>query len=344
LFRLLPILAIVFLFSCASKVKEKARLPLVEHELYLKMKKATLVLLVNNKENGSAAFISSDGFIASASHCIRYRDDKIEVISDVLGRLPVRLVALDKAHDFMLLKADLKGKSADFLTPAKENVKTPEKLYQMGAPIFRRGVLQCGTVARDDTYFEYYGERHNHYLEIIHVSASVQGGTSGGPWVNRFGDFVGIQSGTLLVGDSPSGLAFMAPVNSFRKVIQTRKSARSYNFDFSVLPLEAQNPSTIKRYKGFSSGLVVSEIKSSSIAKDSGLSKWDLIIAVGDTPVRTTKDLITEIRKLKVKEVQLTIVELDQDKSKKLDVPVEIVEDRIKFQHPPKEVADQKKL
>jgi len=312
-----------------------------EHVIYKKMRDASLVLLVNGKENGSAAFISPDGYIVGASHCIKFRDDKLEVISPALGKLKAKLIALDKVHDMMLLKADLGDKTTEYLPPSKEKVKTPERIYQIGSPIYRRGVVQSGFVARDDTYYEYYGERHNHYIEIIHISASIQSGTSGGPWVNSRGEYVGVQSGTLLVGDSPSGIAFMSPVLAFMDVITTKKSAKSYNLDFKVMPLETHNPSTIDRYKGYSRGLVVSDIQDESIAKKAGLNKWDLIVAVNEHPVTTVTEMMNKVRSFKSSSVKLTIVELDSDKSTDKTIPVEVVEDRIKFKSPPREVANQ---
>jgi serine protease Do len=339
LFRLLLIPILLFFVSCTSQ-PVPLRIPLDEHDLYLKMKQATLVLLVNKQETGTAAFISSDGYIASAAHCIRYRDDKIEVISAQFGQIPVKLIAIDKAHDFMLLKADL-TKKAHFLPPAKNKLRPPEKVYLMGSSIYRRGIFQIGTVAREDTYFEYYGGVHSHYFETIHIAASVQGGTSGGPWVNRFGEYVGVQSGQLLIENSPSGISFLTPVTHFKNIIETKKSARSYNLDFHVDPLVAQSPSTINRYKGYTQGLVVTNINATSVAKESGLSKWDLIVAINDTPVRTIKELIVEVRRLKANSVRLTIVQLDKKESKILVVPVDIVEDRITFKNPPKEVSVQ---
>ena len=332
--RLLLALLLLAFAGCSTQPEQ-----MDEHALYQKMSDASLVLLVNGKENGSAAFISEDGYIASASHCIKFRDDKLEVLSPLLGKLKVKLIALDKTHDMMLLKADLGEKKAVFLPPAKEKVKTPEKIYQFGSPIYRRGIVQSGFVARDDTYYEFYGDRHNHYIEIIHISVSIQSGTSGGPWVNRKGEYVGVQSGTLLVGDSPSGIAFMSPVHCFMDVIKTKKSARSYNLDFKVMPLETHNSSTIDRYKGYSEGLVVSEIQESSVAKKAGLKKWDLIVAINEHPVKTTAELMNKVRELKSDQVDLTIVELDSDKSNTKSIPTEIIEDRIKFKSPPKEVA-----
>ena len=77
------------------------------------------------------------------------------------------------------------------------------------------------------------------------------------------------------------------------------------------------------------------------LAKESGLSKWDLIVAINEKPVRTIKELIVEVRRLKANSVRLTIVQLDKKESKILVVPVDIVEDRIIFKNPPKEVSIQ---
>lgn len=337
--RILTLFSLVLLVGCSIVSLPPA--PLAQDTLYDKMYRSSLVLLVNGKENGSAAFISADGLVASAAHCIKFRDDKLEVISPVYGRMNAKLQAIDKGHDVILLKVDTKGQRINYLPPAKSIPKTPEKVYQYGSPIYRRGVVQSGTIARNDLFYEYYGEHHNHYIEIVHVSATVQGGTSGGPWVNQNGEFIGVQSGTLLVGDSPSGIAFMAPVHKFREVIAKRKSAKSRNLDFKVLPLEAHDSGTIKRYSGYKEGLIVSDINSESIAKQAGLNKWDMIVAVNDTPVKTTKELLDLIRHSSADKVALTIVELDEKKSKIKTIPVEIVEDRIVFRNTPAKVASE---
>ena len=312
---------------------------LSQAELYDKMHRSSLVLLVNGKENGSAAFISPDGLAASAAHCIRFRDDKLEVISPIHGRMNATLLAIDKAHDMILLQIETDNNNIDFLPPALSPPQTPEKVYQYGSPIYRRGVVQSGTIARNDVFYEFYGEHHNHYIEIVHISATVQGGTSGGPWINQKGEFIGVQSGTLLVGDSPSGIAFMAPVHKFMNVIRSKKNAQSRNIDFKVLPLEAHESSTIKRYNGYKEGLIVSGIKDESLAKEAGLNKWDMIIAVNNTPVKSTKELIDYVRQSSTNELSLTIVELDGKKSILKKIPVEIVEDRIIFRNLPAKVA-----
>ena len=331
--RLFLVLIPLLFCGCQTTVKK-----FDEHALYEKMRQSSLVLLVNDKENGSAAFISPDGYAVSAAHCIRYRDDKLDVISPVHGRLSAKFVAFDKAHDMLLIKVDV-PQPVTFLPPSLKKPRTPEKVYQIGSPIYRRGVVQSGFIARDDTFFEYYGDHHDHYVEIIHVSATVQGGTSGGPWVNKLGEFIGVQSGTLLVGDSPSGIAFMAPVNSFLSVIQDKKSARSRNLDFRVLPIEAHDSNTIKRYKGFKEGLVVADIDESSTAKKAGLNKWDLIVAINDRPVKTTKEMMEIIRNSSGDNAMLTVVPLDEGKSTDKSIPIDYIEDRITFKSIPSKVS-----
>ena len=283
----------------------------------------------------SGAFISADGYIATAAHILRYRDEKLEIISPQFGRIPVKLVALDKGHDFLLLKADLDQKKAEFLSIAKQMPQPTETVYQMGSPLYRRGVMQSGTVARADTYFEFYGDRHNHYVEIIHVAASMQNGTSGGAWINQKGELIGVQSGTLIISESPIGIAFMSPLENFLPVIQSKKSARTYSIDFKTTPLEAHDANTIKRYGGYKRGLVVGDMPASSKAREVGLENWDLIIAANDTPVYTVKEMLQIIQKAKRSSVALTVVALDQDKAEIKIVPVEIVEDKLVFSKVP---------
>ena len=72
------------------------------------------------------------------------------------------------------------------------------------------------------------------------------------------------------------------------------------------------------------------------------MEKWDMIVAVNDIPVGSTYELMTLIRKLKQEYIRLTIANLDERKSKIKEIPVEIIEDRILFKNPPKEVAEDK--
>ena len=332
--RLLLLICLGFMTACSS-----TRVPLDKQALYEKMEKASLVLLVNNRESGSAAFISADGYIVSAAHCIKYRDDIIEVDSPVHGRFKVSLVALDKQHDMMLLKADLGDKPITFLPPASEMPQVTERVYQFGAPVFRHGVVQSGTIARQNPYFEYYSDNHHHYIEVIHVATSIQRGTSGGPWVNKYGEYIGVQSGTLLVGNSPSGLAFMAPVSAFREVIETRRSAVSRNLDFQLDALSSQGVDIIKRYNRQKEGLIALHLKIGGFADKAGLKEWDLIVAVNGEIVKTRKQVMDIVRSSGEKSVKLTVLPIDKNESKIIEVPVDIVEDRIIFRHSPKKVA-----
>ena len=300
------------------------------------MHDSSLVILVNGQENGSATFISADGLAASASHCISFRDDKIEVISPIHGRLPAKLVAMDKGHDFLLIQVDIGERQIVHLPPAKTAAKTPDKVYQYGAPVYRRGVVQSGTIARDGIFYEYYGGYHNHYIGIVHVAASVQTGTSGGPWVNEKGEFIGVQSGTLLVGDSPSGIAFMAPVERLMPVIESKQNAVTRNVDFKVMPIETQEPNTIKRYGNFDRGLIITSISVESKTIKAGLEKWDLITAVNGKSVTSIKEFIESIKSSKDERLNMTIVSIDSETSSTLSVPIEIVEDRIGYRKEPK--------
>ncbi|NQZ58061.1 MAG: serine protease [Lentisphaeraceae bacterium] len=303
------------------------------------MEKASLVLLVNKRESGSAAFISKDGYIISAAHCIKFRDDKIEMESPVHGRFPVKLIALDKLHDMMLLKADLGDEKITYLVPAKKMPEVTVRVYQFGAPIFRHGVVQSGTIARRKPYYEYYGPQYHHYIEIIHVAAPIQGGTSGGPWVNEFGEYIGLQSGTLLVGNSPCGLAFMAPVTAFQQVIDTRKSAVSRNLDFQLDALSSQGVDTIKRYRRQKEGLIVQHLRIGGLAEKAGLKEWDLIVAVNGEIVKTRAQVMGVVRRGTEKSVKLTVLPIDKTKSKIIEVPVDIVEDRVLFRESAKDVV-----
>jgi len=148
-------------------------------------------------------------------------------------------------------------------------------------------------MARDDTVFGYYTER---YVEITHIAATVQGGTSGGPWLNDRGEAIGLQSGTISLKSIPVGVANVIPIGPIRELLRSRQTTATPTMGVAVEETWQQQRDFLDRFPPQTEGLVVKILKSDGPAARAGLKQWDVISAVDDQPVRLSGELLRIIR------------------------------------------------
>jgi S1-C subfamily serine protease len=152
-------------------------------------------------------------------------------------------------------------------------------------------VLQPGTVARGDTTFEYYADQGG-YAEIVHVSATLQPGTSGGAWLDRSGRVVGLQSGVMSVNSAPVGLAFVSPVDALRQLLRSRRHAATPALGFAVEEAWQQDRGFLARFPPATEGLVVKALGVGGPGARAGLQAGDLIAAADGRTLRYPDDFL----------------------------------------------------
>ena len=290
------------------------------------MKKSTGELLVNNRIAGSCAIISKDGYIITASHCIKHRDDKIEMNSSY-GRIQLKLIALDKGHDLMLLKAPERKNGYSFLAFAKKLPTPFEKSFQFGAPLFRQNLLQSGTIASKNENYEYYSKPYHHSLKIFYMSAILQSGTSGGPWVNTAGELIGVQSGVM--SSQETGIAFMSSYKHVQPLLKAKKDSKTKGIGAGVTRLEAEAVETIARYTQ-KSGVIISYLQKNGVADKAGLKQWDLVLSIDNIKIKTPHDYYTAIQNSKNDTLTLKILKIDKVSPVYIKIKITIIEELIK--------------
>lgn len=278
-------------------------------ELYARAKRASVEILVDDHLDGSGWFADPKGLLFTAVHVIGRPGRRIEILSPVAGRLEAKLVAVDLGHDLVLLRVDPREedypalKLADKLPPAGEDV------FLLGAPIFRHAVLLPGMVAHDETVFGYYT---NKYIETIHIAATVQGGMSGGPWFNRQGEVIGMQSGVMSQNSIPVGVANAVPVDAIRSLLQSRRSTATPTIGAALEETWQQQRDFLDRFPPRTEGLVVRILQKDKPAARAGLKQWDVITAAEGKRVRLGGELLRIIRGKKPGEsLKLTVLRPD---------------------------------
>jgi len=276
--------------------------------LYAQVRQSVVDVLVNGRLEGSGFFVDAEGLVLTAAHVIGGPNRRVQVLTAPVERLPAEVVAVDLGHDLALLRvvADKKSdaqpakassaRSFPALPLADKLPEPGEEVYLLGTPLFRRGVMVRGMMAQPGTTFEFYLER---YAEVCHIAATVPAGMSGGPWLNRRGQVVGVQSAVMSKNSIPLGVADMIPLPALRDLLKRRCNAATATLGVGVEEPWQQDGSFWERFPPDTDGLVVRVLRKDGPAARAGLQLWDMITAVDGQPVCTIDQMVRLVRSRK---------------------------------------------
>ena len=258
-------------------------------ELYRQARRAAIEVLVDDHLNGSGVFVDRSGLVLTAAHVVGRPGSRVEILTDDTQRRKADVVAVDLGHDLAILRAASRDGGFAFLPLASEPSRAGEDLWLVGGSVYRHAIMLRGHVAREGTSFEYCGDR---YVEVVHVAATVQPGTSGGPWFNRRGEVVCVQSGSIQGNGVPIGVAFGGPAAAAQILLQTQRTAATPTFGAAVEETWQQQRDFLDRFPPRTDGLVVKVLRGDGPAARAGLKQWDVIIEADGKPMRLPDQLL----------------------------------------------------
>jgi serine protease Do len=286
--------------------------------LFENAKRASVEVLVNDHLDGTGWFADSKGLLFTAGHVVGRPGQRIEVLSPVAGRLAAKVLAVDLGHDLALLSVAPRAGGYPVLPLAEKRPPPGEEIFLLGTPIFRHAILLRGMMAHDQPAFEYYSD---HYIEIVHVAATAPGGVSGGPWLNRRGEVVGLQSGVMSLNNVPVGIADMSPLEAIRGLLACQRTAATPSLGAALEEPWQQDRGFLDRFPPQTEGLVVKLLQKDGPAARAGLKQWDLIVAIDGHKVRVSEELLRIVLgKRPGQEVELTMLGPDGTGQRKVKV------------------------
>jgi len=325
LFLIICILAIAGSGLTAASMRKEppARSP---DEIWQRCNRAVVEVLVDGRHSGSGWFARADGLLVTASHLFDARTRPVEIVSPVYGRLGVELVAIDRGHDVAVLRAPARSGGYYALPLASKLPQIGEEIWQFGAPIFRNGILQRGVIARAETGFEYYGETIG-YVEVLYISGMMQGGTSGGPWLNSRGEVVGVQSGIMSLDSKPVGISYLSPVSNVVNRLLQLSDAATPTAGLAVDHLWESTPDFIKKLPAGTMGLVVTRLHKNGPAEQAGLKKRDVLLAADGKSLIRIEDLLRVVAGKKPgNTIELTTLRSDPIQTNTIKLTLDCVE------------------
>ena len=251
-------------------------------------------ILTRERSTGSGVIVSDDGYIMTNAHVVdgaRTIRIRINGLSGKgISTVDAELVGIDRLLDLALLKIEAAGLQALPFGNAGE-VKQGELVMAFGSPLGMDNSVSMGIVSAAARQLSDDDPRI-----YIQTDAPINPGNSGGPLVNTDGHLIGINTFIYSKSGGSEGIGFAVPSNVIRFVFESLKkdghvhraqigiSARTITPALaSGLNLEPE------------SGVLVEDIQTDGPADKAGIEAGDVVLSIGETPLRNVRDLALEL-------------------------------------------------
>lgn len=246
---------------------------------------------------GSGMLFRDTGYVVTNCHVIADADALEVKLHD--GRVfdnarrphEVEVVGVDPETDLAVLRigeGKLKGlPTLRFADSAK--VKVGQFAIAVGAPFNFDYSLSVGHVSQKGRH----DMNVNRYENYIQTDASINPGNSGGPLLNIRGEVIGINEFIVNggAGGGNVGLGFAIASNLVQQVAEglaaTHGKVQRPWLGIAMQPLTPE----LRRQFKTGVGVVVNDVVRGDPAAQGGMRPGDVIVTVGDTPVRTPHDV-----------------------------------------------------
>ena len=276
--------------------------------------------------NGSGVIISTDGMILTSEHVVHDASD-IEVTLSTRKKYPAKVVGSDARRDLAIIRIQVKDLPAATLGDASA-LRRGQFVLAVGSPFgFGRdgqASISFGIVSGIGRAIPGIGrELDRYYGNLIQTDAAVNPGNSGGPLVNLEGEVVGINAVISSQTGASDGVGFAVPITAeTKRVIERLKKGEEIVYGYVGIEIQEVTEEEVKSSGAeLGNGAFVAHVMPDAPGAKAGVRAGDVVIAVGDKPVRDPDDVIQVVQATPVGEkVPLTVLR----KGKKLTLTVEV--------------------
>jgi putative serine protease PepD len=255
---------------------------------------------------GSGVVISADGYIITNDHVV---GDASQIKVSIGNRdMDARVVGTDPDNDLAVIKA-----TAADLTPAQlgssSKLRVGDPVIAIGSPLGLSGTVTTGIISalNRQVRVPQDGGPPKILYGAIQTDAAINPGNSGGALVDGGGNVIGINSAIASLGQGLGGtpgsigLGFAIPIDLARDVADQLIKTGKVVHPYIGVNIKTIDEATSKELD-LPVGALVAEVVPGSPADQAGLQTDDVITKVGDKPIASSEELVTEIRKRKVGE------------------------------------------
>ncbi len=241
---------------------------------------------------GSGVIVDAEkGYVLTNAHVIRGASDIKVTLKD--GRtLDAKLVGQDKSVDLAVLQID-----ADNLTQVdiadSDNLRVGDYVVAIGNPFALGQTVTSGIVSA----LERSGLGIEGYENFIQTDASINPGNSGGALVNLKGQLVGIPTAIVAPSGGNVGIGFAIPSDMAVSVMNQLIKYGEVHRGMLGVTIQNLTPALAKAFgvDKDDGGVVITRVLDNSAADKAGLQAGDVVLAVGDEPMRSASELRNKI-------------------------------------------------
>ena len=166
-------------------------------------------------------------------------------------------------------------------------VRVGSPVLAVGNPFGLGGTVTAGIVSAQGRQL---GSRA--FVDFFQTDAAINPGNSGGPLFNPEGEVVGVNTAIFTRSGAWAGIGFAIPSEVARNIIAMLESDGSVERGFLGVRFQKVTPE-LARGLGLAAaeGALVSEVLPGTPAEEAGLEVGDVILRVGDAPIREHGDL-----------------------------------------------------
>lgn len=248
--------------------------------------------------SGSGVIISTDGYIITNNHVIEGADD-LEVTLNDNRKYSAKVIGADPTTDIALIKIEEKDLPTIPFGDS-EKLKVGEWVLAIGNPFNLTSTVTAGIVSAKSrgNIGTNRGDRSK-IESFIQTDAAVNPGNSGGALVNTKGELVGINTAIYSETGNFAGYSFAVPVSIAGKVVSDLKQyGVVQRAVLGVMISDTQYvPEEDKERVKALEGAYVGGFAERSSAKEAGIEKGDVIIAINGSKVKSASALQEQISK-----------------------------------------------
>jgi serine protease Do len=236
---------------------------------------------------GSGVIVSPEGYILTNNHVVDGATDVKVTLSDK-REYKAEVVGTDPKTDIAVLK--LTGEKFNAITLGDSTkVQVGDYALAIGDPFGVGQTVTMGIVSAKGRG----GLGIEDYEDFIQTDAPINPGNSGGALVNDRGELVGINTAILSHGSGGNeGIGFAIPINLARNVmgqiIDHGKVTRAY-IGVVIQPITPNMSKALNLDK--MQGALVGDVSAKGPAKDAGVQRGDVILAINGNTVNDSNEL-----------------------------------------------------
>ena len=243
---------------------------------------------------GSGFITTADGQIITNAHVVAGADQVQVTLKD--GRsFTGEVIGADSVTDIAVIKID----AQDLPTVAISNsdqIQPGEWAIAIGNPLGLDSTVTAGIISATGRTSREVGVPDKR-VDFIQTDAAINPGNSGGPLLNLNGEVIGVNTAII---QGAQGLGFAIPINTVERIstqlIQNGRVEHAYlGIQMVTLSPEMKeninsnpnSPLTVEEEEG----VLIARVVSNSPAAQGGLQAGDIILSVGDTPVKESSEV-----------------------------------------------------